>query len=90
MPCEQRRRFCAQRLVACAGLAQEAVALDGLELDGRVEQLPQSLPALGSQPAPPCCSSPISHALAAAQSRLTVLGDTPSTSAVSSIESPPK
>jgi len=40
MPCEQRRRFCAQRLVAGAGLAQEAVALDGLELEGRVEQLP--------------------------------------------------
>ena len=79
-----------QRRVAAAGLAQIHVAQGGLALQGFVEDLLDACPSIHGQVSPRPLSSRRSHARAKFQSRMTVFGATPNTSAVSSTLKPPK
>jgi len=97
---QQRLHFIAQRVVVPTLGVEKDVAGFGRLLERGVKHLVEPVPAVlfhrsvpesaGSPAADADCSSRLSQALAITQPRLTVAGDMPSTSAVSSIVDPPK
>ena len=97
---EQRLDFPAQRLVVCTRLIQEGRTLMRFALERRVKETVDDGPAFvvhrifiqrrGGRSRGSPATSRCSHARAFAHSRLTVIGATPSTSAISSRVRPPK
>jgi hypothetical protein len=83
---EQRAHLGLERRVARAGLREIDIASLGRLGERRLEDLGDPRPALGH--AAPPYSSRCSQARATVQSRFTVAGEVPSTSAVSSIDKP--
>ena len=79
---------CAQRVVVTTGLAQKGASFRGVTLQGRGEQLLHLVPLFRHLSVSPGRSSRASHALVTFQLRLSVVRETPRTSADSSMLRP--
>src|SRR6266446_6731020 len=82
--------FAAQISVVAASLIQQRRPLFDIALGSAMEQLLDLRPAFRSKRLYAFCSSRCNHASAIFRSRRTVIGETSSACAISSVESPPK